>query len=182
MTPIELPLSLPAAAALDPVLASQLQWQWSAFEGLDIVALQSIYRLRAAVFVVEQDCAYQDIDGFDEHAWHLMAWLPGEPRQLAAYLRVVLPGHKYAEPSIGRVVTDLSCRGRQLGRALVALGIEQTVRQYPQAAIRISAQQHLNQFYASLGFECCSPSYLEDGIPHIEMLRPINTPMSASGL
>ena len=155
-------------------LRNTVHWHWSAFERLEPHAIAALLRLRAAVFVVEQQCIYQDVDGLDEHAWHLLGWRADtgqSANSLAAYLRVVFPGHKYAEPSIGRVVVSPDCRGSQLGRALVKQGIACSARVFPRAAIRISAQQHLEAFYVSLGFRGCSEPYLEDGIPHIEMLR-----------
>ena len=153
-----------------------LRWQWSSFQALNVLELHELLALRADVFVVEQDCVYQDIDGLDPHAWHLLGWASTigstAREQLAAYLRVVWPGHKYEEPSIGRVVTARAWRGRQLGRALMSAGIENTLRQYPGSAIRISAQQHLSGFYRSLGFAESSAPYDEDGIAHVQMFRP----------
>lgn len=155
--------------------SATVRWHWSAFEALDPLSLTALLRLRAAVFVVEQQCIYQDVDGLDERAWHLLGWqdspVAGAPAVLAAYLRVVFPGDKFAEPSIGRVVVNPDCRGQQLGRALMQQGIARTGQTYPGCAIRISAQAHLSNFYGSLGFVGCSAQYLEDGIPHIEMLR-----------
>ncbi|MFK7967304.1 MAG: GNAT family N-acetyltransferase [Burkholderiaceae bacterium] len=153
-----------------------LRWQWSSFQALNVLELHELFALRADVFVVEQDCVYQDVDGLDPLAWHLLGWAstkgPGASEQLAGYLRVVWPGQKYEEPSIGRVVTARAWRGRQLGRALMTEGIENTLRQYPGSAIRISAQQHLSRFYGSLGFVESSSPYDEDGIPHVQMFRP----------
>ncbi len=148
-----------------------VQWQWSAFESLTVAALHAALRLRAAVFVVEQNCVYPDIDGLDLQSWHLLGWSDGTRGQLAAYLRVVPPGVRFAEPSIGRVVVDPRWRGRQLGRDLMGEGITHLMRQYPASPIRISAQQHLSRFYEPLGFEICSPPYREDDIPHVQMLR-----------
>ncbi len=163
-----------------------VRWQWSAFEALEPHSLTALLRLRAAVFVVEQQCIYQDVDGLDERAWHLLGWqdapTPNAPAVLAAYLRVVFPGDKYAEPSIGRVVVSPDCRGQQLGRALMQQGIVHTLQTYPGAAIRISAQAHLGDFYGSLGFAGCSAQYLEDGIPHIEMLHAAPTLDGSAGL
>jgi len=152
---------------------STVQWQWSSFDTLSARQFHDVAALRAEVFVVEQQCIYQDIDGLDCHAWHLMAWSSVAPdaEQLVAYLRVVLPGHKYDEPSIGRVVTARQWRGKQLGRKLMRTGIDKTLIQYPGSEIRISAQQHLSAFYRSLGFAESSDPYDEDGIAHVQMLR-----------
>lgn len=159
---------------------SEVRWQWSSFEALSARQFHDVIALRADVFVVEQQCIYQDIDGLDCHAWHLMGWSSAAPgqspasdgEQLVAYLRVVLPGYKYDEPSVGRVVTARQWRGRQLGRTLMRTGIDRTLVQYPGSAIRISAQQHLSGFYGSLGFAESSAPYDEDGIAHVQMLRP----------
>lgn len=142
------------------------------FESLSAESLHAVLRLRAAVFVVEQNCVYQDVDGLDPKSWHLLGWSAAAPEQLLAYLRVVHPGARFAEVSIGRVVTRADWRGRQLGRELMKQGLSLTLAEYAGSAIRISAQQHLSEFYGSLGFEVCSPPYREDDIPHVEMLRP----------
>jgi ElaA protein len=126
---------------------------------------------RQQVFAVEQQCAFLDADGHDAHAWHLLGWA-GEPREqrLVAYLRVLDPGHKFAEPSIGRVLTLAPYRGVGLGRVLMLEGMARTAAAWPRRAIRIAAQQRLEAFYASLGFRVASPPYDEDGIAHIDML------------
>ncbi|WP_078085766.1 GNAT family N-acetyltransferase [Microbulbifer mangrovi] len=148
-------------------------YRWSSFDQLTSTELYEILRARQEVFVVEQECAYQDTDGKDQHAWHFACWdTDSEAPALLAYLRVVSPGKKYAEPSIGRVLTRSSVRGTGIGRELMRLGIEHTLQEYPKARIRISAQLYLKRFYEALGFEQCSETYDEDGIPHIEMLRP----------
>jgi ElaA protein len=121
------------------------------------------------VFVVEQQCAYQEADGLDLHAWHLRVLLEGE---LAACARVVEPGRKYTEPSIGRVMTLGKFRKLQIGRALVAEAIAFTERQWPSQGIRIGAQAHLQHFYGSLGFQTVGDVYDEDGIAHVDMVKP----------
>lgn len=145
-----------------------LRWQWAHFSELTTEELYQILQLREAVFVLEQRCFYQDIDGKDGDAWHLMAVDDGG--ELVAYLRVVAPGVKYAEPSIGRVITKERYRGRGIGKLLIQKGIEQTRDQFQRADIRISAQLHLSGLYRRVGFECVGEQYLEDGIPHIEMI------------
>lgn len=144
-------------------------WQWSAFGALSPAALYAVLAARSAVFVVEQACAYQDLDGHDVHADHLVAWRGG---QVAAYCRVLGPGIKYAEPSIGRVLTSAAFRGTGVGRELVARALAQLDARHPDAGTRISAQQYLERFYGSFGFASVTAPYLEDGIPHVEMLRP----------
>jgi len=149
-----------------------IRWQWSSFDQLTREQLYEILRMRQEVFTVEQDCAYQDADGKDPFAWHLCGWSDqSESPALLAYLRVVFPGEKYAEPSIGRVLTAASTRGSGLGRELMRRAMENTAREYPNTPVRISAQQYLERFYSGFGFERVSEPYDEDGIPHIEMLR-----------
>lgn len=145
-----------------------MRWHWSRFAELSVDDLYDALQLRSRVFVLEQG-PYLDADGLDRSSWHLL----GRDRQgvLVACLRVVDPGHKYDEPSIGRVVLAMALRGQGAGRALMAEGITGCERLWPGQPIRISAQAHLERFYASLGFERVGEPYLEDGIPHLEMLR-----------
>ncbi|MED5619312.1 GNAT family N-acetyltransferase [Ideonella sp. BN130291] len=146
-----------------------LHWRWARFEELDLDALYDALALRQRVFNSEQNCAYVDADGLDRRAWHLLG-RDGQGR-LVAYLRIVDPGLKYPEPSIGRVVTDPSVRGSGAGRLLMAEGVAGCDRLWPGQAVRISAQAHLQRYYQHVGFEAVGDTYLEDGIPHIEMLR-----------
>lgn len=146
-----------------------IEWQWRRFEDLAIKQLYEIIAAREAVFIVEQNCPYQDVDGIDRHAQHLAGWSDGK---LAAYCRVVDAGIKYPEPSIGRVLTTAEFRGQQLGKELLSRAIEKIERDTPRTGIRISAQLYLKRFYKEFGFEQVSETYMEDDIPHIEMLRP----------
>lgn len=122
---------------------------------------------RVAIFVVEQNCAYQELDGLDADAEHLIAW---SGTQVAGYLRVLGPGTRFDDPSIGRIITAQPFRGTGLGRDLVAKGIEHTRLRYPGQPVRISAQKYLEKFYRDFGFVTVSEPYLEDDIPHVEML------------
>lgn len=146
-----------------------LDWRWKAFAALDVRELHDIYMARQKVFAIEQECAYLDADGCDEYAFHLAAWSPSQ-REPLAYARVIAPGVKYADASIGRVVTFGAGRGAGLGRELMHRSIAGATSAWPGAAIRISAQSRLEAFYASLGFVATRPPYLEDSIPHTEML------------
>ena len=148
-----------------------LTWRWCRFDELSVFELDAIYRARQQVFSVEQACAYLDADGFDEVSWHLAAWSAAH-REPLAYARVVRPGQKYAEPSIGRVITTAPVRGTGLGRELVRRAIDGCAAAHPGQGIRISAQTRLEHFYAELGFVPVGAPHLEDGIPHTEMLRP----------
>ena len=147
-----------------------IDWRWSSFQQLPVNSLYAVLKLRQEVFVVEQNCVYQDLDDIDQQSWHLLGVAKNSDK-LLAYARLVPPGLKYSEPSIGRVVSSPAARRSGLGRQLMTEMIAHTAEQYPGAAIRISAQQYLEKFYASLGFKQVSEMYLEDDIPHIEMLR-----------
>lgn len=145
-----------------------LDFQWKRLDDLSTREMYTIIQAREAVFVVEQACAYQEVDGLDLDSWHLSVFKDGE---LAAYARVVEPGLKYEEPSIGRVLTLAKFRSLKIGYALVAEAIRFTEAHYPGAGIRIGAQAHLQKFYGSLGFEPVGEIYDEDGIPHIDMVK-----------
>jgi ElaA protein len=148
---------------------SSLTWRWCPFGELSVNELDAIYRGRQQVFLIEQQCIYLDADGFDADSHHLAAW--GTERSVPmAYARVVHPGQKYAEPSIGRVITAAAARGSGLGRALVARAINHCRDAHPGCGIRISAQSRLEAFYAGFGFAVVGTPYLEDDIPHTEML------------
>jgi len=150
-----------------------IEWQWSGFADLTVAQLYEMLALRQQVFVLEQTCLYPDIDGLDPGAHHLLGWTTLEGRrQLAASLRCLAPGAKYEEMSLGRVVTSPAARGTGLGRELVAQGIACAEQLHPGHAIRIGAQAHLERFYAGFGFVTVSEPYDEDGIMHVDMLRP----------
>ena len=147
-----------------------INWTCKPFSELSPEELYTILRLRSEVFVVEQNCVYQDLDGKDKCCQHLMGWLDG---QLVAYTRLVPPGVSYDEfPSIGRVVTSPDARRGGWGRLLMEKSIEKVQSLYGVSPIRIGAQLYLKTFYTSLGFIKTSDVYLEDGIEHIEMTRP----------
>lgn len=150
-----------------------IEWQWCGFHELSNVELYEVLAQRQKVFVLEQQCFYNDFDGLDVGAHHLLGWCrtAGGGRELAAYLRVLAPGAKYDEMSIGRVLTTEQARGTGAGRELVARGIAFAERLHPGHKIRIGAQQYLEKFYQSFGFETISAPYDEDGIMHIDMLR-----------
>ena len=150
--------------------ASAAEWQWAHFSDLAPDDLYDVLALRTSIFIVEQRCAYQDSDGADRVSHHL--WTRGENGEIAAYLRVVPPGVKYPEPSIGRISTAQSARGTGLGRAVVREGIARAEAMYGPRGIRIGAQRYLLRFYEQLGFVSTGFEYDEDDIPHTEMLRP----------
>jgi ElaA protein len=141
-------------------------------EDLSAIELHRILCARAAVFVVEQNCPYQDCDEYDLHAWHLIGWTAASVgRDIAAYLRVVDPGAKYAGVAFGRVLTTKGYRGMGFGRALITQALNRITDTYGERVVRISAQQYLEKFYRSFGFATVSQPYLEDGIPHLDMLK-----------
>jgi ElaA protein len=149
-----------------------IEWQWRSFADLTTTELYEVLAQRQQVFVLEQQCLYNDFDGLDQQAHHLLGWRgAGAGRELAAYLRCLAPGAKYAEMSLGRVLTTSAARGTGAGRELLARGIELAERQHPGQRIRIGAQAHLERFYGSFGFRTISAPYDEDGILHLDMLR-----------
>ncbi len=143
-----------------------MRWHDKRFVELTVDELYEIVALREAVFVVEQTCPYQDADGLDPKCRHL--WGTADDGEIDAYCRIVPAGDKFAEVSIGRVITSARARGTGLGKELMRRGIAAC----GPGPIRIGAQAHLEKFYGDLGFVRASDLYDEDGIPHIEMLRP----------
>ncbi len=150
-----------------------IKWQWKLFKELSVDDLYAVMKVRQEVFVIEQDCIYQDMDDLDKFAWHLIGTTKNssESPGFIAYLRVVFPNYKYKEPSIGRLLTVKSVRGTGLGKELLRQALYKMSSVYPKQAIRISAQQHLKEFYCNFGFAQVYEPYDEDGIAHIEMLR-----------
>lgn len=148
---------------------SPLKWLCLPFEGLGVAQLYAALQLRSAVFVVEQSCVFQDMDGLDPACHHLLGL--GDSGQLLAYARLVPAGLAFAEASVGRVVTAPAGRGRALGHALMAQACTALTHLWGKQPIRIGAQAHLQAFYAQHGFVPEGPGYIEDGIPHVEMLR-----------
>lgn len=145
------------------------RWAWYAWQQLDPDTLYGLLKLRSDIFVVEQNCVFSEMDGLDRHCEHLVA--RDADQRVIACLRLVPPGVKADEPSIGRVVVDSAWRGGT-GRALMLRGMAACGQRHPRRGILLSSQQHLQGFYESLGFAPIGPVYLEDGIPHIDMRRP----------
>lgn len=138
------------------------------FEELNLHELYELLRLRSEVFVVEQDCVYQDIDGKDEKALHVLGY---EGAGLVAYTRVFPPGVYFAEAAIGRVVVRESSRKNKYGHEILKASIKAIEDHYHTQKIKLSAQTYLTKFYESHGFEQTGEGYLEDGIPHIAMIK-----------
>ena len=164
----------------------RLVWTFIHYDQISPDALYDALMLRQRVFVVEQHCAFLEADGVDRYAWHLLGRQLGQPAgveylqslesntPLVAYLRIVAPGRRFAEPSIGRVVTAPEVRRTGLGRVLMQEGIRRTKELFPGRAIKLSAQRYLEGFYGSLGFVVDGEPYDEDGIPHINMVLPLS--------
>ena len=146
-------------------------WRWCRFTDLGVDGLYDALALRCRVFILEQG-PYLDPDGLDQVSWHLLG--RDATGTLVAYLRTVDPGHKYDEPSIGRVITAAESRGTGLGRTLMVEGLLRTAQAWPGRGIRISAQAHLQRFYGSLGFVTVGEPYGEDNIPHVQMFLAPN--------
>lgn len=144
-------------------------WRLMSFEDLRVGELYELLRLRSEVFVVEQRCIFLDIDGDDRKANHLLGVQGGE---LKAYARCFGPGVKATEASIGRVATHPSARGIGLGHVLMGQAVAAVSQVWGPQAIRIGAQAHLAGFYAKHGFVDMGQPYIEDDIPHMEMIRP----------
>ncbi|MBP1039505.1 GNAT family N-acetyltransferase [Vagococcus sp. BWB3-3] len=124
----------------------------------------TLFKERVAVFVVEQACPYQEIDEADYQATHIALW---QGEELMAYTRVIDRG---TEITFGRVLVTQAFRGQQLGRQIVSMTLAEIEKNYPDKPVQISAQAYLEKFYGSFGFEVISAEYLEDGIPHIDMV------------
>ena len=139
------------------------------FNELSIQELYVILQLRSEVFVVEQDCVYQDLDNKDLDAYHVLGILD---KEIVAYARIFKPGDYFLESSIGRIVVKKEFRKFQYGYQLVQNSIQFIENNLQQNTILISAQSYLTKFYNSLGFTQVGEEYLEDGIPHIKMLKP----------
>lgn len=144
-------------------------WKLKSFEALSNTELYNILSLRMEVFVVEQNCPYQDADGKDLKSFHLMGF--DEKGNLIAYARIVPAGISFKEVSIGRVVSSPKVRGTGAGQALMQKSIEVIYQKYGTVPIHIGAQLYLKKFYESFGFTKISEEYLEDNIPHIEMIK-----------
>ena len=145
-----------------------LRWDWQTWATLSPDALYAILRLRSAIFVVEQNCVFHDMDGVDPACEHLSGRRDGA---LVACLRLVPPGVLSKQPALGRVVVAQDARGQGLGRALMLEGLRHCAQRFPGQPVKVSAQQHLEKFYQSLGFVTAGAMYLEDGIPHVDMIR-----------
>jgi ElaA protein len=158
--------------------SSALTWTVQRFSELSLQTLYDLLALRSQVFVVEQACVFQDMDGYDNQAVHVLGWEPhvAAPPQAGATLvacaRCFAPGVKMPEASIGRVATSASARGKGYGHQLIRQSLAAVHHHWGSQPIRIGAQMRLANFYAGYGFVATGQPYREDGIEHLEMLRP----------
>lgn len=141
------------------------------FSELKTQQLYDILQLRSEVFVVEQDCVYQDIDDYDQPAIHILAY---DKEILVAYARILPAKTYFEELSIGRIIIKKSYRGQANGHELMAFCIKYIVKHFKPETIKLSAQQHLKSFYQKHGFQQRGDGYLEDGIPHVAMFRNLS--------
>ncbi len=144
-----------------------IEWKLAAFAALSVAELYALLQLRTEVFVLEQNCVFQDMDGADAQAMHLMGRRDG---QLLAYARCFPAGIKFAEASIGRVVTSQRVRGSGLGHLLIEQALAAVATLWGRQPVRIGAQTRLKDFYTGHGFADVGIAYIEDGIEHLEMI------------
>ena len=148
-----------------------MKWAYHRFEKLSGREVYEMLKLRVEVFVVEQNCAYPEIDGYDYDSIHAFCTVDEE---LVAYARLLPAGVKYEEPSIGRVIVRQSQRGAGVAHSLMEGSIAYIQQQWQSDKIRLQAQTHLARFYGRHGFEIISEPYDDDGIPHVDMMLPMD--------
>lgn len=144
-----------------------MNWKLKSFHELSTHELYGILQVRTKVFVVEQECPYLEVDGKDVHAYHLYKEENGE---MVAYARLLPAGVSYKEPSIGRVLVKDDYRGKGLASELVRRGLDFIHDELGERTVKIQAQEYLREFYGSFGFRAITETYLDDGIPHIDMI------------
>ena len=147
-----------------------IRWLLKKFDDLTPHEIYSILQLRNEVFVVEQNCVFQDADNKDQDSYHLMGW---DSERLIAYSRIIPAGIAYDLPSIGRVVTSQAARRNGTGKVLMSESIKAIQELFGNVSIKLGAQLYLKKFYESFGFMQSSDIYPEDGIEHIEMMRSV---------
>jgi len=143
-------------------------WKLKSFHDISVNELYDCLQLRQQVFIKEQNCAYVDNDDTDKLSFHLLGYMGG---LMAAYARLIPPGALYSEPSIGRVVTSNSIRGKGVGKLLFEKSLEECEKMFGRQPVKIMAQSYLLKFYEGYGFSKQGNEFLEDGIPHYYMLK-----------
>lgn len=155
-----------------------LHWTWKTFDQLSLRQLYDAIHLRQKVFVIEQACLYLDADGFDPTSRHALGY--DKHGTLVAYARLLPPGVRYAEPSIGRVIVAEHLRGQGLGEEVMKQALALAAELYPRSPVRISAQARLEEFYQRLGFHREGALYDDVGIPHVDMLTVMPSALSGT--
>ena len=145
-----------------------MYWKWQKIEDLSGLEMHQILAVRQQVFVVEQSCVYCDADDYDHISYHLSC--RDEDGWIAAYARLNFPGSRFAEPSIGRLLTAEAFRGKGLAKEALRRAISKCRKEFSDPRVTISAQLYLQNFYENFGFSVVGQSYLEDGIGHINMV------------
>jgi ElaA protein len=153
-----------------------MNWHWRRYRDLSLDELYAMLVLRQKVFVVEQQCAYLDADGLDQDGWHLLGM--DDQGKIVAYLRVLAPGSRFSQPSIGRVIVLPELRGKGVGKEIMVRGMRKVEELHPGESICMYAQAYLEEFYSDLGFERGGDPYEEDGILHVDMIRYGDRPPS----
>lgn len=148
-------------------LNNHIEWSCKSFGELTPIELYAILQLRIEVFIVEQNCVFQDADDKDQVSYHMMAW---SDDRLVGYTRLIPPGVSYKEASIGRVATFPKMRKSGIGKKIMEKSIDMIYSLWKKQPIRIGAQLYLRRFYESFGFQQCSEIYIEDNIEHIQMI------------
>ncbi len=152
-------------------MRSNIQWEVKPFRQLSVDKLFEVLQLRVDVFVVEQQCAYRELDDHDRHVETRHLSGHNESGQLIAYARLLSPGLRFPEVNLGRFVVKADFRKQGVGHQLLQAALKEISGCWPRTTIKISAQDYLQAFYAQYGFLRVSEVYLEDGIPHVEMLK-----------
>ena len=150
---------------------SQIDWEIKTFKALGSDELYELLKLRIDVFIVEQNCPYPEIDNKDRHPEALHIIGRNTDKEIVAYLRILPPGLSFKQVSIGRVVVEKKSRGKGICDIMIKKALDRAGHIWPNERIKIGAQVYLKEFYESNGFKTASKSYLEDGIPHIDMIR-----------
>lgn len=148
-----------------------MKWKFKKYNELTLDEFHAILQLRINVFVVEQNCPYSELDNKDKLAYHLFAFTEENPDEIIAYTRIFRPGDYYKQAAFGRVVVHPQYRQKQLGRKLIQKTINKIEENFNTSTIKIGAQTYLRKFYDSYEFKQIGDEYLEDGIPHIYMIR-----------
>jgi ElaA protein len=148
-----------------------MNWKLKDWQNLTVDELHAIYKLRTDVFVVEQGCAYPEVDEHDPASRHLMVWDEGE---LAGYARICPPHTVYPEPSLGRIVVHKGQRNKGLGKALINRCLADLKKNFPDSRVKIQAQEYLASFYAAFGFKTITKSYPDVMVMHVDMVLDLN--------